>query len=1206
MEGNNSSTTQSVQPQRLIQVATLNIENVKSNHAFTNTTLQNQDILAIQEHWLYKFEKDRIKTLLPSWNPQIRCVDENNPLQNSHIPGGHGGVATLWKPWLEKFVHKVEEGNERILVTLLDIPKQPLCVINCYLSSGTSSGAVSTFTEDLASLKELIIKYSDRYEVMVLGDLNEDHFNRNGKKEKLMSTLIAETGLIDLGRDCAEDPTYINSHLKHASHIDHILIKPLQQRCMWKAVQIMDHESDQASLNSSKHSPLFTAIPLSNPTTAGKGNKTATKMKQATRRSYKWKEADPHLYAGVITDELETYNLTVLQPEDALRSFQTILDTAACTAVPYEDKKVNPTPPNKVKWTPMLASAVQLSKIHNYRWKQGGRPTDGPLWVERKRANKQTRAVQRQQEAGERRDLIQSISLAAGEDQTLFHKLIKRQRGKSQVTDTLFIDGEKITDEEQIRKEMANYYEKLSNREEDESEAARMLDYMRQLCALSPESTQITPTELQTIINSLSSGKATDKDGYCAEHLKLLPEIGITTLTVIFNQILSTRKVPNILKEAYKLPIPKPDKDCRLQDNYRGITITSVFCKVLELVVEREGGEDLNRDTSGLQCGFTAGRSPSMASLIVTEAIVEAKEKKEDLFIVTLDARKAFDVVSHSKLKAKLFQTSISPPLWGLIDDLYVNNQEVVRWCGIDSRSYQVSQGVRQGGILSPSLYKIYINDLLKSLQKLHMGLHIGSVYVGTPTCADDVLLLSSCQFQTQAMVNTTHAYSEEHLYELHPTKSLFQHQIKGKTKQLGDKLQCYMNNSAMNNSSSFTHLGLDWHAGKSSPDVMKRISAARGLAYAMLGVGLHGHDGLDPAASMATISMYVTPRLLHGLEAAVLSKQQLNDLDKYYKTLLRQVQGLPENVATEFIYLLIGSLPVIALWHKRVLSLLGNIARLGMQNPLHQLAVRQMACKDMKSKSWFIQVVSIGEMYGIDVRSALIHPWPKLAWKKHVKSLVHEHWITTMTQRAEERSTLKWWLPVNALKGMAQPIWTSCKGKPYQVTAATSRARMLAGRYHTQSSKAKFSQGKLSPTCQLCGEEEENIEHFLCRCSALQKERVTRIKDLKTLYQEEGLLEPTTDEEMTSAILNGGAFEISVGSQHSENCNCNCSKQNVCKHKSNNSASNTYIVMLTEHHIVANQLCNLICHRLHIQRDTVLSDILLEGGSPDQAGGCN
>ena len=68
-----------------------------------------------------------------------------------------------------------------------------------------------------------------------------------------------------------------------------------------------------------------------------------------------------------------------------------------------------------------------------------------------------------------------------------------------------------------------------------------------------------------------------------------------------------------------------------------------------------------------------------MASLMITEAEAEAKFAKTPLIAKSLDAKKAFDVVNHSKLKANLHSTNITPTRWAIIDNLYVESTECIR-----------------------------------------------------------------------------------------------------------------------------------------------------------------------------------------------------------------------------------------------------------------------------------------------------------------------------------------------------------------------------------------------------------------------------------------------------------------------------------------------------------------------------------------------
>ena len=160
-----------------------------------------------------------------------------------------------------------------------------------------------------------------------------------------------------------------------------------------------------------------------------------------------------------------------------------------------------------------------------------------------------------------------------------------------------------------------------------------------------------------------------------------------------------------------------------------------------------------------LQFGFTEGLKPIMASLLISEAKCEKKQKS------------AFDVVQHKILLDKLIGQSIHPTLWLIIKYLY---SDLTKWAGELSESFDIFQGVRQEGILSTHLYKIFVQDLLLELESKCLGFQFGDffIYIGTPTCADDIALIESNKDNLQIMINVIRRYAKQHHYRIHPMKT--------------------------------------------------------------------------------------------------------------------------------------------------------------------------------------------------------------------------------------------------------------------------------------------------------------------------------------------------------------------------------------------------------------------------------------------------
>ena len=208
-------------------------------------------------------------------------------------------------------------------------------------------------------------------------------------------------------------------------------------------------------------------------------------------------------------------------------------------------------------------------------------------------------------------------------------------------------------------------------------------------------------------------------------------------------------------------------------------------------------------------------------------------------------------------------------------------------------------------------------------------------------------------------------------------------------------------------------------------------------------------------------------------------SKCDIKKLELDQRTLIRQILHLPERVASSAMYILSGQLPVEAEIHKRRLTLYGNIVR--KECVEKDLARRQLAVKDITSKSWFIGLREILYKYSLPTAQELLdNPPEKLAWKIMVRRHVNEHWKKEIIQEAETKSTLKFLNKALYAPGKVHPIWTQCKHNSNSLLKAYAQVKLTCGSYVLQSVRAKFNQFQVSKLCPLCREEDETMQHFI------------------------------------------------------------------------------------------------------------------------------
>jgi hypothetical protein len=162
-----------------------------------------------------------------------------------------------------------------------------------------------------------------------------------------------------------------------------------------------------------------------------------------------------------------------------------------------------------------------------------------------------------------------------------------------------------------------------------------------------------------------------------------------------------------------------------------------------------------------------------IAAFVISESRDESKFMTlKPLYLITLDSQTAFDVVSHKILLDKLYESGIHPRLWTIVKDLYTGMSSKIKWMGEISQKFLIHQGVRQGGVLSTHLYKVYINNVLHEFNRSRLGMKIGNIYVGSPTCADDMALLTDNPEDMQIMLNTALRNSRQDRVTIHPTKT--------------------------------------------------------------------------------------------------------------------------------------------------------------------------------------------------------------------------------------------------------------------------------------------------------------------------------------------------------------------------------------------------------------------------------------------------
>ena len=422
-----------------------------------------------------------------------------------------------------------------------------------------------------------------------------------------------------------------------------------------------------------------------------------------------------------------------------------------------------------------------------------------------------------------------------------------------------------------------------------------------------------TLDEVRKCVGNLKNGKSPGTDGLPAELFKYGGDALNLRLHELLCHVWEYEEVPTEWKESLIVAIYKNKGDRSVCGNSRGISLLSVAGKIMaKILLGRlipSISEDILPET---QAGFRPNRSTSDMIFVSRQLLEKCREQHRPLFVGFLDLSKAFDTVDREILWAVLSRAGCPDKFIRLVRLLHDGMRAKVRVGSLESEPFDVSGGVKQGCVLAPVLFNIFIQCVtfllhqrldagagahisfrtdrnLFDLKKLKARTKRKNTRVLELQYADDCTLVAHTPTDLQSALTAASAIYETFGLKVNTDKTEVLCWSPGGDSE-NSPTEFHIENSALKIVKDFKYLGTYLSSDcRMDREVENRISHASSAYYRLRRRVFHNHN-LSLTTKIKVYDAVCLSALLYGSEAWTLYARQLKLLEAWHIKSLRSM----------------------------------------------------------------------------------------------------------------------------------------------------------------------------------------------------------------------------------------------------------------------------------------------------------------------------
>ena len=976
-----------------------------------------------------------------------------------------GGVAIAIKNEMAKYtgeVKDIEDQNQEIIWIETMIPGNDRLYIGCYYGPQEREQKEEV-ERQYSQIETQIHRLQKLGGVIIGGDFNSKmEINRHGINQKesrngqMLSKMIEKTHMtpINLKSEVGIWTRVNRNNTEEKSVIDYIMVCPRVNPHV-KATEVDEKGTLRLRGHNteSDHNTITTVVEINNRKSERKIERWKIHNKEG------WEEYNKQIQARWKNGPTEDYETCMNIIKETLRK------TIGKTTITISTRQ-------KKKASKELQELTQGKKEKRRQFARASKEEKKDALEEYYKAQQKCRE-QAEKEGQERtKSTINKILTSNNPRNTIWEMRKGHTKRNKEEYSLVSEDDRTIEDPEEAKAYIADYYEDLYQAREGKPEVQAITDQIREKVKeleengeSSEQQRPITTAEMNKIKKKLKRGKALGPDDIPNEIFLNADENTMEIYKKIINRTIHNKQIPDKWREGEILSIYKGKGKKGKCSCERGITLSSNMGKFYERIINERVKKCIT--ISEHQGGGKKGADTTDHIIILKEAIKRSRKT----YITFLDVTKAYDKAWADALLYVINKKGVKDRLWLTVKDLNSNLIAKVRTRHGKTRDIRIRDSIRQGGVLSVTLYAAMMDEIAEEIHRQDMGIPLGETgKIGCLLWMDDVALITDNKTEMQKMLDITGTIADKYHIEFGKEKSKVMETGK---KESTNKFQ--LGNMELEQCEKYKYLGITISRDNTLKDHIAEIKGKTEAAYqVMMSItGSTNFKGIEMEAIWQLLEGCLVPIITYAAEAMKFNKSEMKMMNTILDAIIKRILMCPISTPREMLY-----------WETGLL----DIEHIIIKNRL--MYARKMEKKDNtklekavnweKSTSWKSAVEKDLNEMGLEIK----------AGNTEIKTAVKKRLEEKMNREGAGKSKVNYYEAYAQERKVGKRKGYMSKGSRFITSNIfIARSRMIEV-------KCNYKNKYQNYMCRYCGDNEETQKHIMEECNNIDREQYPKVNE--------------------------------------------------------------------------------------------------------------